>query len=164
MQSHGIYQKATGETDTFRKNGSFQNNGILHVRDIIPGLLKGRKGRKPKILFADVTRATHNAQLRPLNNKPKIKDPKKFSDKEKDKLRPFLGQIQLRASSLGTDQDKLQYAVSLLNRDARQMILHYILHDRIDLSNLDALFTILRSAYDDSDRRATAMGKLNTMR
>ena len=95
-------------------------------------------------------------------NLQKLPDPEKFNG-TKEKLRPFLAQLRLKAAIFPSDQAKLRFSVSVLTGDALDIILPYIQNDQINLDNLAALITILEGAFGNPNKIADAEYKLNTI-
>ena len=91
-----------------------------------------------------------------------IPDPEKF-DGKRDRLRPFLAQLRIKAATYSDDQARLRLAFNCLTGEASNLILPYIRDDRIDLANLDAMITILETAYGNSNRVANAEQKLELL-
>ena len=91
-----------------------------------------------------------------------IPDPDKF-DGTRSKLRTFLTQLRLKASSFTDEQAKLRLAVSCLTGEAMDQVQAYITDDRINLANLAALITILEIAFGNPNRVAEAEAKLRTI-
>jgi hypothetical protein len=114
-----------------------------------------------------LTQATANAQAAEAGRPAalltvKIPKPEPFSD-ERDKLRSFLAQLRLCCSVHIDVQTRLRLAVSLLRGNALDQILPYVRDDRIELVNLAALITILKTAFKNSNRVAEAKYKLRTL-
>ena len=97
-----------------------------------------------------------------MNQHLKIPDPEKYKG-DKDKLRPFLTQLRLKAALYPDDQSKLCYAVSLLEDCTLDQITPHIEDDRIDLDDLAELIGILETAFGDPDRVAIAERKLRSL-
>ena len=98
-----------------------------------------------------------------MNPHLKIPNPEKYKG-DRDKLRPFLTQLRLKAALYPDDQSKLRYAVSLLEDHTLDQITPHIEDDLIDLDNLAQLIGILETAFGDPDRVATAKRKFRSLR
>lgn len=109
---------------------------------------------------------THALFTRPQGNSgtsaQKIPDPEKFTG-NRDKLCPFLAQLRLKASTFLADQERLRYAVSVLDKDALDQVMPHIGNDRVNLDNLAALITILENAFGNPNRVADAEHKLASL-
>ena len=97
-----------------------------------------------------------------INPHLKILDPEKYKG-DRNKLRPFLTQLRLKAALYPDNQSKLRYAVSLLEDRALDQITPHIEDDRIDLDDLAELIDILETAFGDPDRVATSERKLRSL-
>src|SRR5207302_6096037 len=98
-----------------------------------------------------------------LNQGTKLPKPEPFSG-ERAKLRPFLGQLRVNCSTIFDEQARLRYAFALLRGSALDQVLPYVRNNRVDLANLDALTTILETAFGDPNQRRNADRKLHTLR
>src|SRR5207249_6106382 len=76
----------------------------------------------------------------------KLPKPKTFTEK-RDKLREFLRQVRLNASTIRNPQARLRYAVSLLSGLAYDQVHPYVRADRVVLNDLEDLLTILENAF-----------------
>ena len=108
-------------------------------------------------------RGNNNNNNNHMNPDLKIPDPKKYKG-DRDKLRPFLTQLRLKAALYPDDQSKLCYAVFLLEDCALDQITPHIKDDRIDLADLAELIGILETAFGDPDRVAIVERKLRSLR
>lgn len=111
------------------------------------------------------TMALALAKRRQANNSTptmKISDPEKFTG-NRAKLQPFLAQLRLKASTFPTEQARLCYAVSVLDKEALDQVLPFVQNDRVDLENLAALIEILEAAFGNPNRVADPEHKLNTI-
>lgn len=93
----------------------------------------------------------------------KIPDPDKFSG-EKDKLREFTMQLQLKTQTIQDEQDRLRYAISRLSGPALSQVAPFIRPNNINLIDITALLRILESAFGDPDRIATAEQKIDNLK
>ena len=103
--------------------------------------------------------AARQGQAAPYTRTDKIPNPKEFSG-ETDKLRPFLAQLRLKASTLSDEQSRLRLAVSVLSGAALDQVMPYLKDDSVDLPDLAALITLLEQAFDNPNRIADANRKL----
>ena len=97
------------------------------------------------------------------NQGTKLLKPEPFSG-ERAKLRPFLRQLRVNCSIISDEQARLRYAFALLRGSALDQVLPYVRNNRVDLANLDALTTILETAFGDPNQRRNAERKLHTLR
>ena len=93
----------------------------------------------------------------------KLPKPKTFIE-ERDKLREFLRQVRLNASTIRDPQARLRYAVSLLSSLAYDQVHPYVRADRVALNDLKDLLTILKNVFKNLNRRLDAKRKLTTLR
>jgi hypothetical protein len=93
----------------------------------------------------------------------KLPTPQKFTG-ERDKLREFLGQVRLNASTFSDPQRRLRYAVSLLSGIAYDQVHPYVRADRVDLTDVEDLLTILENAFGNPNQRLDAERKLAALR
>src|SRR5919205_715847 len=94
---------------------------------------------------------------------PKLPKPEPFSG-DREKLRTFLGQLRIQCATITDPQASLRYAFSLLRGVAAAQILPYVKNDRIELTDLAALVTILENAFGNPNRQREAERKLITLR
>ena len=92
----------------------------------------------------------------------KLPKPEPFTG-ERDKLRPFLAQLRLQTATRPDVQSRLRYAISLLRGDALNQVLPYIRDERVELSDLAALITILENAFGNPNHVKDSEYKLNTI-
>ena len=93
----------------------------------------------------------------------KIPDPEMFSG-DKEKLRSFIVQLQLKTQTITDEQTRLRYAVSRLSGQAFDQVVSFVETGNIALANIDALIQVLESAFGDPNRYATAARKINSLR
>src|SRR5204863_4588738 len=93
----------------------------------------------------------------------KLPKPKTFTG-ERDKLREFLEQVRLNASTIRDLQVRLRYAVSLLSGLVYDQVHPYVRADRVALNDLKDLLTILENVFKNLNRRLNAERKLTTLR
>jgi len=89
----------------------------------------------------------------------KIQDPETFKG-DREKLRPFLALLRLKASTYPNEADRLRYAVSVLGDSALDEVLPYIQNNQVNLPDLAALITILETAFSNPNRVQEAAFKL----
>lgn len=119
--------------------------------------------RRERDEFRTLTHALSSSpQGNPGTSTQKIPDPEKFTG-NRDKLRPFLAQLRLKASTFLTDQERLSYAVSVLGKDALDQVLPYIGNDRVNVDNRAALITTVENAFGNPTRVADAEYKLASL-
>ena len=118
----------------------------------------------------DEARATQNAlttalaaAAAPHGGHLRIPDPEKYKG-DREKLRPFITQLRLKAALYPDHQSQLRYAVSLLEDRALDQVTPHIANDRINLDDLAGLISILETAFGDPDKVATAERKLRNLR
>ena len=108
--------------------------------------------------LAAVGNAAANAAT-PHGGHLRIPDPEKYKG-DREKLRPFITQLRLKAALYPDPQSQLYYAVSLLEDHALDQVTPHITNDRINLDNMGSLISILETAFGDPDKVATAERKL----
>src|SRR5215213_8778903 len=109
----------------------------------------------------EVTRALARRTDTPAaGSKPDKPEPFKG---DRNMLRPFVAQLRLYTSTLPDDQTRLRTAVFFLRDLAFDQIHLYIRDTHVDLANLSALITILKTAFDNSNWVREAESKLNNI-
>ena len=96
---------------------------------------------------AKAAAAPHGGHLR-------IPDPEKYKG-DREKLRPFITQLRLKAALYSDQQSQLHYTVSLLEDRTLDQVTLYITNDCINLDNLASFISILEIAFGDLDKVAT---------
>ena len=98
---------------------------------------------------------------------PKHPDPFMFSGTNRKDLRPFIAQLRLKLvqneDHFTTPQARMRYAVSRLEGVALAQILPHVTETGVNLDNVEAMITILTTAFGDPDVAATAERELNKL-
>ena len=83
---------------------------------------------------------------------------------DKDKLRSFIVQLQLKTQTITDERTRLRYTVSRLSGQAFDQVVSFVQTGNIALSNIDTFIQILESVFGDPNRYATAACKINSLR
>ena len=95
-------------------------------------------------------------------------NPEKFNG-DKTKLEAFLAQLNLKLQRnidhfprerQNTEQNKLSYAISRLERDAFAQIKHYVSAENINFENINQFVEVLKTRFGEVDPVDTAKHKL----
>lgn len=98
----------------------------------------------------------------------KMPDPALF-DGDQKKIRGWMADMNMKLR-VNRDrypalQDRLAYIVSRTTGDAKEQLLPYVKADGdIDFATTESCFGLLTTAFDDPDRKATALRKLRTLK
>lgn len=79
----------------------------------------------------------------------------------------FVSKVRLKlagdSSRFTDDQHKLRYVYGFLKGNAQNQIQPYVLADKINLGNVEALFPILEAAFGDADQVGTVSAELDKL-
>jgi hypothetical protein len=92
--------------------------------------------------------------------------PPKFSGDRKELLN-FISKVRSKLAGESSryidDQHKLRYVYGFLKGNAQNQIQHYILPDKMNLANVEALISILEATFGDPDQVGTASVEIDKL-
>jgi hypothetical protein len=110
--------------------------------------------------------ATTNHSSLPTVKPIELPHPPEFSGDHKELLN-FISKVRSKLAGESScyidDQHKLRYVYGFLTGNTQNQIQPYILSDKINLGNVEALISILEAAFGDPDQVGTASAELDKL-